>query len=340
MDALPPDFDFLGPEFEYIANFRFSRDEIHWLGPHLHLPEVIVHQHAGRVSRFKGLCLVLYRLAWPNRFTEAVPLFNMKASALSTFFNFIIAMIYRRWKHLLLWDHVRLSSEFLTRCSQVVQDKGALLQETFGFLDGTAVRICRPMVDQEEFYSGYKKYHCIKYQAITTPDGMIIHVGGPFVGRHNDSGMLIRSQIRHYLAAHARSLGGHQLVAYGDEGYGQSDEVQAPFRGNNLTPEQEAQNASMKRPRLAVEWSFGFISNRFGLLNHYQKLRIGKSPVGLYFPVAALFSNLLHCFGRHDTTQSYFGMRPPTPQQYLTPRREWDATRIVHIVPDYFQALE
>ncbi|KAF9200119.1 hypothetical protein BGZ59_003480, partial [Podila verticillata] len=63
------------------------------------------------------------------------------------------------------------------------------------------------------------------------------------------------SQIRHYLAAHARSLGGHQLVAYGDEGYGQSDKVQAPFRGNNLTPEQEARNASMKRPRLAVEWS-------------------------------------------------------------------------------------
>jgi len=66
---------------------------------------------------------------------------------------------------------------------------------------------------------------------------MIVHVGGPFIGWHNDAGMLIRSQIHHYLAAHARTPGGHQLVMYSDKGYGQSDEVQAPFRGNNLTPE-------------------------------------------------------------------------------------------------------
>ncbi|KAF8927145.1 hypothetical protein BGZ47_002310, partial [Haplosporangium gracile] len=78
---------------------------------------------------------------------------------------------------------------------------------------------------QEEYYSGYKKYHCLKFQTITTPDGMIVHVDGPFIGRHNDTGMLIRSPIRHYPAAHARSPGGRQLAVYGDEGYGQSDEV-------------------------------------------------------------------------------------------------------------------
>lgn len=276
---------------------------------------------------------------WPNRFTEAMPLFRSPASTLSTFFNLVIVMIHRRWKHLLLWDHVRLTPELLTRCTEAVQEKGCLLRETFGFIDGTAMRICRPMRDQEEFYSGHKKYHCIKFQAITTPDSMIVHVGGPFIGRHNDAGMLIRSQIRHYLAAHARSAGGRQLVVYGDEGYGQSDEVQAPFRGNNLTPEQEARNASMKRPRLSAEWSFGFISNRFGLLNHYQKLRVGLSPVGHYFPVAALFSNLLRCFGRFDTTQSYFGLPPPTPEQYLTPRAQWDATRLIPLVPDYFDNI-
>ena len=81
---------------------------------------------------------------------------------------------------------------------------------------------------------------------------------------------------------------------------------------------------------------FGFITNQFGLLNHYQKLRVGLSPVGHYFPVAALFSNLLRCFGCYDTTQSYFGLPPPIPEQYLTPRAQWDMTRLVPIVPDYF----
>ncbi|KAI9236008.1 MAG: hypothetical protein BYD32DRAFT_370263, partial [Podila humilis] len=166
MDVLPPDFDYLEPDFDYEANFRFSRDEIHWLGPHLHLPEVIVHRRSGSISRFKCLCLVLYRLAWPNRFTEAMPLFRSPASKLSIFFNLVIIMIHRHWKHLLLWDHVRLTPQFLTRCTEAVQAKGCLLREAFGFLDGTAMRICRPMRDQEEFYSGHKKYHCLKFQAI------------------------------------------------------------------------------------------------------------------------------------------------------------------------------
>ena len=322
---LPPDLQLLDDDqFDFIDNFRFDREEIQRLGALLDLPDVIRTPSGDKVTRFIGLCILLHRLAWPNRLTESKHLFPLSDGALSTLFNQIAEDIHHRWKHLLLWDHVRLTPQFLNRCRVFVQRKGGLLHETFAFVDGTGMRICRPLVDQQEFYSGHKKYHCLRFQAITTPDGIIVHLGGPFPGRHHDAGVLIRSKIKHYLARHARSPVGQQLVVYGDEGYGQSPEVKAPFRGNFLTPEQNARNVSMRRPRLSAEWGFGFISNHFGLLNHYQKLRIGHSPVGHYYPVATLFGNLLRCFGRYNTTQSYFQMAPPAPEQYLSPRAVWD----------------
>ena len=156
MNVLPPNFDYLEPNFDYEANFWFSHDEIQWLGPHLHLPEVIVHHCSGSISQFKYLCLILYHLAWLNHFTEAIPLFRSPALKLLIFFNLVIIMIHCHWKHLLLWDHVHHTPQFLTQCTEVVQAKGCLLREAFGFIDGTAMRICQPMRDQEEFYSGYK----------------------------------------------------------------------------------------------------------------------------------------------------------------------------------------
>jgi len=36
-------------------------------------------------------------------------------------------------------------------------------------------------MDQKLFYSGYKKVHSVKFQAIMAPDGLIIHLAGSFV---------------------------------------------------------------------------------------------------------------------------------------------------------------
>ncbi|KAH7054847.1 hypothetical protein BKA57DRAFT_532606 [Linnemannia elongata] len=256
-------------DFSFVSHFRFTLEEIAWMAEHLGLPEVIISPSGReRVSRFEGHCIVLHRLAWPNRLKESKILFDMPLSSLSTLFNHILVDIHRRWKHLLLWDHVRLTPEFLVGCMDNVLLKGGLLQETFALIDGTCMEICRPGEYQQEYYSG-------QAFAITSLS-----------------------------SEHAHCPAGRQLVVYGDEGYGQSPEVQAAFRGNILTPEQETRNVSMRRPRLSAEWAFGFVSNNFGLLNYHQKLRHYLSPIGHYYPVAVLFCNLLRCFGRHSTTQS------------------------------------
>ncbi|KAG8177069.1 hypothetical protein JTE90_015721 [Oedothorax gibbosus] len=59
--------------------------------------------------------------------------------------------------------------------------------QPFDLLDGTCRAICRPSINQEDFYSGHKRMHCLKYLDILCPDGMIVCLVGPFRGRRDDS---------------------------------------------------------------------------------------------------------------------------------------------------------
>ncbi len=67
------------------------------------------------------------------------------------------------------------------------------IDNIWGFIDGTFRPFCRPGSDQQIMYSGYKKLHGFKIQAITTPDGLILTVDGPFEGKVNDLTMVRKS---------------------------------------------------------------------------------------------------------------------------------------------------
>jgi DDE superfamily endonuclease len=88
-----------------------------------------------------------------------------------------------------------------------------------GFIYGTLIETARPPgLILRATYSGHKTRPGLKWQAVTTPDGLLFHVCGPFEGRGHDmvlyeqSGiddvlgyLLLVDRIRHYL--------------YGDSGY-------------------------------------------------------------------------------------------------------------------------
>lgn len=56
----------------------------------------------------------------------------------------------------------------------------------WGVIDGTLNATCRPVIDQEQFYSGHKRKHGYKYHSIVTPDGLVSSLMGPFIGRRGD----------------------------------------------------------------------------------------------------------------------------------------------------------
>ena len=64
-----------------------------------------------------------------------------------------------------------------------VAEKGAALDNCYGFIDGTVRPICRPQDNQRVVYNGHKRVHAIKFQSVTVPSGMIAQIYGP-VGKY------------------------------------------------------------------------------------------------------------------------------------------------------------
>lgn len=77
------------------------------------------------------------------------------------------------------------------RLFQAVHARGAPLRSCWGFIDGTAGRMCRPTVDQKEFFSGHKRCHVVKYQAVMCANGIICQLDRPYKGRRHDAGKII-----------------------------------------------------------------------------------------------------------------------------------------------------
>ena len=130
------------------------------------------------------------------------------------------------------WSHTIILRSCLFEKHQVewsnkVSDKGAALDNCVGFIDGTCRQICRPSVHQRSFYNGHKHYHCLKYQSITVPCGIIIDLSGPHIGIRHDLRMLNESNLLQRFMNISSSY-----VIYGDPAFGLDRNMCCPFEGN------------------------------------------------------------------------------------------------------------
>jgi len=60
-----------------------------------------------------------------------------------------------------------------------ISNKGAALQNCFGFIDGTIRPICRPSQEQRIMFNGHKRVHSLKFQSVAVPNGLIANLFGP-----------------------------------------------------------------------------------------------------------------------------------------------------------------
>jgi hypothetical protein len=67
---------------------------------------------------------------------DSSEVFGVNESTLFIMFNAAIK-IYTDWKHLLIFDHVRLNPQYLIMLVDAVAAKGTSLYNCWGFLDGT-----------------------------------------------------------------------------------------------------------------------------------------------------------------------------------------------------------
>lgn len=327
------------------AHGRFQKQHVGQLAAALLLPEVLVLDNGSRVHRVEALCITLWRMAYPTRLVAGIRVFYRSTSMLSRVFNTVVqhlvatfgakinVRVCRRRRAALprpltgssvrspaaqSIDGDRLTADLLMRFADAVHAKGGALRHCMGFIDGTVRGIARPSRNQRHVFNGHKRKHALKYQSVTTPDGVIVHLNGPHEGKVHDASLLARSGLLDLLdeIAWGPEPERQRLLIYGDPAYGVSGHLVSPFKGAALTAEQQAFNASMSAVRVSVEWGFGKVVKHFAFVDYAPNQKVLLQPVGNYYTVAVLFTNCHSCLYGNQTS-TFFGVPPPTLAQYL-----------------------
>lgn len=88
-------------------------------------------------------------------------------------------------------------------------------------------------------------------QAITGPDGLILHAAGSMEGRRHDWTLYIRSGLDERLAENLLASG-KQYVLYGESGYNGRVFLLIQAQGSHLSDCKRALNLAMARSRVTV----------------------------------------------------------------------------------------
>ena len=307
--------------------FRFQKEDMHRLVTALQLPDTMRSTDGRKKwSGFDGLCVVLRRLAYPCRLKDLEDIFGRPREDISVIFNDTLLHLFNVWQNLLnTLMHPWLTADRLARYAEAVHRKAPLCN-VWGFIDGTVRPICRPTVGQRLVYNGHKRIHALKFQSVSTPDGIIAHLYGPVEGRRHDAFLLADSGLLPQLEAHMnRPNAAPDTPAvyslYGDPAYPLRAHLLCPFRGAALTDAQQQFNAQMSAVRVTVEWEFGKMLQLFAFTDFRKNLKVLLQPVGAIYVVSALLTNCHKCLYGSQSS-SFFSteehpMRTPPLEEYL-----------------------
>ena len=303
---------------ECLSEFRFYRNDIYRLFDALAIPEEFTSYNRSVFNGIESFCVFLKRFAYPSRYSDLIPKFGRPVPELCMMSNTIMDGVYANYGHLLQsFQQAWLAPDKLESYANAIHNKGAPLDNCWGFIDGTVRPVCRPGEDQRVLYNGHKKVHSIKFQSVVAPNGLIANLFGPVEGRKHDSSMLALSNLYHALVQYSIRPNGGVLCIYGDPAYPLRVQLQSPYSRNAaLTPMQEDYNKSMSKVRSSVEWVFGEIVNYFAFLDFKKKMKVQLSAVGKMYLVCALLTNAHTCLYKSNTSQ-YFDIDPPILEEYF-----------------------
>ena len=159
------------------VNFRFKKAEIPVLARAMNIPEKFKCQQGTICDGIEGLCILLRRFCYPCRYSDLIPLFGRSVPEICMISNEVADFIYERHgEKITRWNHQLLNPHQLQQYVNAVHQKGAALDNCFGFVDGTVKAICRPGQMQRIVYNGHKRVHALKYQSLALPNGLIANL--------------------------------------------------------------------------------------------------------------------------------------------------------------------
>ena len=204
--------------------------------------------------------------------------------------------------------------------ANAIREKGGALRNCVGFIDGTVIGIARPgdSTAQSVAYNGHKRKHALKFQAITAPDGTIVHGFGPLEGIRHAWTLYVKSELDEMLP-HVLNYRKEKSCLFGDSGCWY---FIVPFTGTSMSPPQQLFNKSMSSVCIINEWIFKEIKLYFSTVDIKSKVRVGKSPVGMLYKAAMLVTNIRNAIYPNEVTQ-FFQCEPLSLEEYLLFSDEW-----------------
>eukprot|EP00117_Sycon_ciliatum_P040717 scpid79393/ scgid29877/ len=302
-------------------SFRFTKEQLLDLCDALQLPDVMKGPNRSRWSGIEGLCVLLRRLCYPNRLCDLEHFFGRPSSTLSIISNCVCLFVYRRWRHLLddFASQPWFTPDILRSCVEAVNEKAGLppgIVNLWGFIDGTLRECCKPQEDQRVYYSGHKRSHGIKFQAVVAANGIFAHMFGPMPGSRHDAAVLLHSDLLRYMQDRLPiPAPGQVYQIYGDQAYPLKEQLLRPYHNPN---HQEALfNTAVSKLRMSVEWGFGEVQRAFSFIDFKKNLKLYLQPIGAYYTVAVLLINCRTCLNGRNEISDYFQCQPPALNEYL-----------------------
>ncbi|CAB1099103.1 unnamed protein product [Ectocarpus sp. CCAP 1310/34] len=307
--------NFFSPQ-DCVEFMRFTRDQIVLMLELLMVPAIIRTECGFVVGGREALCVLLYRLAFPYRLKDMRLVFRPERILYLRDFQLDATLHGFQVGVPPLAGRSTAGTKASYFCGGSLQQR--LSPDT---LLGLHRRNCaRPIRNQRFFYNGYKRKHAIKFQGVVTPDGLFVELYGAVVGTRHDGHLLAQSALLEKLQTHMNSPSGHRYCLYGNPAYGQTDHIQCPFSvsvNGPLTPAMRNFNKSMSRCRVTVEWGFKEMTSKWAFIDMKCQHKFLLSPVATQYKVATLLSNFHSCLNGGNQISQYFGVEPPTLEEYL-----------------------
>lgn len=173
-----------------------------------------------------------------------------------------------------------------------------------------------PGSNQRACYSGHKRMHCLIYQTIRTPDGLIFSLYGPEVGQRHDLSLLRNSGVADSLAS-CLLIEKRQFYIYGDPAYMLRPWLQTAFERVGATTERELYNTAMSAVRISVEWNYKYLKQIWTRNDVSRVLHVRRFPVSLLYVSAALLLNFKTCIENCGQVSAYFKFVAPSFQEHV-----------------------
>ena len=301
------------------ATFRFEAAHLRRLCRALRFPDVM-SDHNFSATGEEVFLYMIKRLSYPATLSTLAWDSGRNISAQSEMFKQGIEHVYHNFAHLRDNRSLECWAHHFPMFAAHVQRGGrkgrAPLNNCIGWVDGSNQFVSKPHLNQGIMFNGHKRKHCVKWQGVMLPNGIMPMPFGPINGSNTDAFMLERSGLVRAMRRACKKVGAiYQL--YGDPAYPQSHWIGGPFRHSPLNYDEADFNSRMSSVRIVNEWGFGRIKINWAFLDFENSHKVYLNDVQKYWPVAQILQNCHVCFYGNQVSE-YFDCKAPEVEVYLS----------------------